>query len=213
MTVLGTGAISMVDSTGQMSEALGLAEHLRDALWRVDSSGARPVDAPGGVIVAGMGGSAAGARLAVGALGPRLVRPFFVSDGYDLPGWAGPGTLVLCSSYSGATEETVAAYDDAVARGAPRLVASTGGPLVERARRDGVPVIPIPGGFQPRAAIGYALVGAMEAAALAGAGPSLRMRSRRPRTSRRRRRGVGAGRRRRLRGQVARAGAARARCR
>ena len=50
------------------------------------------------------------------------------------------------------------------ARGAPRMVATTGGALAERARRDGVPVIPLPGGFQPRAAIGYSLVGALEAA-------------------------------------------------
>ena len=53
-------------------------------------------------------------------------------------------------------------------------MASTGGALVERARRDDVPVIPIPGGFQPRAAIGYSLVAALEAAALGGAAPSLR---------------------------------------
>ena len=163
-----------MDSTGQLDEVLGLAEHLRDALWRVDSSGARPVDTPGGLIVAGMGGSAAGARLAVAALGPRLTRPFVVSDGYALPGWAGESTLVLLSSYSGSTEETLAAYDDAAARSAPRLVVSTGGPLVERARRDGVPVIPVPGGFQPRAAIGYSLVSALEAAAFAGAAPFVR---------------------------------------
>jgi glucose/mannose-6-phosphate isomerase len=97
-----------------------------------------------------------------------------VADGYALPGWAGPGTLVFASSYSGNTEETLSAYDDAVSRDAPRIVATTGGGLAERARRDGVPVIPLPGGFQPRAAIGYALVGALEAAALTGAGPSVR---------------------------------------
>ena len=51
---------------------------------------------------------------------------------------------------------------------------TTGGPLAERARRDGVPVIPVPGGFQPRAAVGYSLVAALEAAALCGAAPSLR---------------------------------------
>ena len=171
---MATGLDFALDSTGQLDEVLGLAEHLRDALWRVDSSGARPVDATGGVIVAGMGGSASGARLAQGALGPRLTRPLVVSDGYALPGWAGPSTLVLLSSYSGNTEETLAAYDDAAAREAPRIVASTGGALVERARRDNVPVIPIPGGFQPRAAIGYSLVAALEAAALGGAAPSLR---------------------------------------
>ena len=56
----------------------------------------------------------------------------------------------------------------------PRMVATTGGALAARAREDGVPVVPIPGGFQPRAAIGYSLVGALEAAGLAGAAPSVR---------------------------------------
>jgi glucose/mannose-6-phosphate isomerase len=166
-------SIAAVDSTAQVAEVVDLATHLRDALWRVESAGAAPVDASGGLIVAGMGGSATGGRLALGALGPRLKRPLMVADGYALPGWAGPQTLVLCSSYSGTTEETLSAYDDAVERGAPRLVATTGGPLAERARRDGVPVIPLPGGFQPRAAVGYSLVCALEAAALAGAAPSL----------------------------------------
>ena len=130
--------------------------------------------APGGVIVAGMGGSAAGARLAIAALGARLTAPLVVADGYRLPGWAGPNTLVFTSSYSGNTEETLSAYSDAVERGAPRLVATTGGGLAERAGRDGVAVIPLPTGFQPRAAIGYALVAALEAAALGGAAPSVR---------------------------------------
>jgi glucose/mannose-6-phosphate isomerase len=174
MADLDRAAVAAVDPTGQAAEMLGLAEHLRDALWRVDSAGIAPADAPGGVVVAGMGGSAAGARLALAALGPRLRRPFAIVDDYALPGWVGADTLVLCSSYSGATEETLSAYDDAAARGARRLVATTGGPLAERARRDGVPVIPVPGGFQPRAAVGYSLVAALEAAALAGAAPSLR---------------------------------------
>ena len=170
---LDRSAVSAVDSTAQMDEALGLSEHLLDALWRVESAGASPVDCVGGVIVAGMGGSAAGARLAVGALGSRLHRPMVVCDRYALPGWAGPSTLVLASSYSGNTEETLAAYDDAVSRDAPRLVATTGGALAERARAHGVPVIPVPGGFQPRAAIGYSLVAALEAARLSGAAPSV----------------------------------------
>jgi glucose/mannose-6-phosphate isomerase len=171
---LDVDSIAGVDSTGQIGAVLALPEHLRDALARVDASGASPVDAPGGVIVAGMGGSAVGARLASGALGAKLTRPLLVSDDYTLPGWAGPGTLVLCSSYSGATEETLAAYDEAGARGAPRLVATTGGPLLERSRRDGVPVILLPVGLQPRAAMAYSLVAALHAAALAGAAPSVR---------------------------------------
>jgi glucose/mannose-6-phosphate isomerase len=174
MAPLHREAVAAVDSTGQAAEITDLATHLRDAVWRVDSAAIAPIDAPGGVIVAGMGGSAVGARLALGALGPRLTRPFAIADGYELPSWTGPEHLVLCSSYSGGTEETLAGYDDAAARGARRLVATTGGALAERARRDGAPVIPLPGGFQPRAAVGYGLVAALEAAALAGAAPSLR---------------------------------------
>ena len=174
MGALDRAAVAAVDSTGQAAEMLGLPEHLRDALWRVDSAAIVPAEARGGLIVAGMGGSAIGGRLALGAIGARARRPLAIADGYALPGWAGPETLVLCSSYSGATEETLAAYDDAGERGAPRLVATTGGPLADRARRDGVPVIPVPGGFQPRAAVGYSLVAALEAAALCGAAPSLR---------------------------------------
>ena len=174
MAALDRAAVEAVDSTRQADEIGDLAAHLRDALWRVDSAGIAPVDAAGGVIVAGMGGSAVGARLAAGALGPRLTRPFVVADGYALPPWTGPEHLVLCSSYSGDTEETLSGYDDALERGAPRLVTTTGGGLAERARRDGVPVIPLPGGFQPRAAVGYGVVSALEAAALAGAAPSIR---------------------------------------
>ena len=121
-----------------------------------------------------MGGSSVGGRLASGALGPRLRRPLALAMGYDVPAWIGAETLVLCSSYSGTTEETLATYDAAKAAGAPRLVATTGGPLAERARADGVPVVPLPGGFQPRAAVGYSLVTALEAAALCGAAPSIR---------------------------------------
>jgi glucose/mannose-6-phosphate isomerase len=174
MAALDRAAIAAVDSTAQAADILELPGHLRDALWRVDSAAIPPANAPGGVVVAGMGGSAVGGRLAAAALGARLRRPFAVADGYALPPWIGPDHLVLCASYSGGTEETLSCYDDATERGAQRLVATTGGALAERARRDGVPVIPVPGGFQPRAAVGYGLVAALEAAALGGAAPSVR---------------------------------------
>jgi glucose/mannose-6-phosphate isomerase len=173
MSSLTREAVAAVDTTGQAEDIVDLGVHLRDALWRVESAGLAAVDAPGGLIVAGMGGSAVGGRLAAGTIGPRLRRPMVVADGYALPGWAGPDTLVLCSSYSGGTEETLAAYDDAGERGAQRIVATTGGELAERARRDGVRIIPVPGGFQPRAAVGYALVAALTAAELCGAAPAL----------------------------------------
>jgi glucose/mannose-6-phosphate isomerase len=171
---LGRDAVAAVDPTGQAAEMLDLGTHLRDALWRVDSAGLRAEPAPGGLVVAGMGGSGIGGRLARAAIGTRARAPIVLARGYALPPWVGDDALVLCSSYSGATEETLACFDDAGERGARRVVATTGGPLAERARAAGVPVIPLPGGFQPRAAVGYLTVVALEAAALCGAGPSLR---------------------------------------
>jgi glucose/mannose-6-phosphate isomerase len=80
---------------------------------------------------------------------------------------------VLCASYSGNTEETLAIFEAAGALGARRLVTTTGGKLAAAARADGVPVIPLPGGFQPRAAVAYSLVVALEVAGLCGAGERL----------------------------------------
>ncbi len=174
MRGLDAAGIAERDSTGQVGEALGLGEHVRDALWRVDSAGIAASDAPGGLVVAGMGGSAIGGTLAAAAIGRQARRPILSSRSYALPGWVGEDHCVLLSSYSGDTEETLAAYDDAAARGARRVVCTTGGELAARARRDGLAVIPVPGGFQPRAAVGYSTVVALEVARLCGAAPDLR---------------------------------------
>jgi glucose/mannose-6-phosphate isomerase len=120
-----------------------------------------------------MGGSAIGGALARAALGDRASRPIVLARDYSLPAWTTPDTTVLCMSYSGDTEETLACYDAAAALGARRLVCTSGGRLADNARSDGVPVIPLPGGFQPRAAVGYLLVVALEVAALAGVAEQL----------------------------------------
>jgi glucose/mannose-6-phosphate isomerase len=165
--------IASVDESDQLADVLGLPDQLRDALWRVESTNLRANDAPGGLVVAGMGGSAIGGALARGVLGDRASRPIVLARGYALPAWTTPDTTVLCSSYSGDTEETLAAFEAAGALGAQRIVATTGGKLAVAARADGVPVIPLPGGFQPRAAVAYSLVVALEVAGLCGAGDRL----------------------------------------
>jgi len=165
--------IETVDASRQLDDILGMPEHLRDALWRVESASLQRQDAPGGFIVAGMGGSAIGGALAAAVLGDRASRPIALARDYGLPAWTTHESTVLCASYSGNTEETLAAYDAAGVIGARRIVTTTGGRLAEAARADGVPVIPLPGGFQPRAAVGYMVVIALEVAALCGAGPSL----------------------------------------
>ena len=166
-------AIGALDADGLLDDILGLPAQLGDALWRVESAGLAPHDSPGGLVVAGMGGSAIGGALARAALGDQASRPILAARGYGLPPWTTPDTTVLCASYSGNTEETLACYEAAGALGAHRVVVTSGGRLAELARADGVGIIPIPGGFQPRAALAYLFVAALEVAALCGAGPRL----------------------------------------
>lgn len=156
-----------------LDDVLAIPDHLRDALWRVES--ARLEAAPSaGLMVCGMGGSAIGGDLAAAALGDTLTGPLATVRGYALPSWATPEWTVLCSSYSGDTEETLACFDAAEALGARRIVASTGGPLVDGARQAGVPVIGLPGLLPaPRTAVAYMLVCAVEVAALAGIAPRI----------------------------------------
>ncbi len=155
-----------------IDDVLGIPDQLRDALWRVESARLEAVDSAG-VMICGMGGSAIGADLAAAALGDRATRPLLTVRGYALPSWATPEWTVLCSSYSGATEETLACFEAAGVLGARRVVVSTGGPLVEQAREVGVPVVGLPGIFQPRAAVAYMFVSAAEVIALAGAAPRI----------------------------------------
>jgi glucose/mannose-6-phosphate isomerase len=155
-----------------IDDVFGIPDQLRDALWRIESARLEPADAAG-AMVCGMGGSAIGGDLAVAALGERLTRPLLTIRGYELPSWATPEWTVLCCSYSGNTEETLACFAAAEALGARRLVASTGGQLVDRARAAGLPVVGLPGIFQPRAAVAYMFAVAAEVAALAGVAPRL----------------------------------------
>ena len=153
-------------------DVLGLPDQLRDALWRIETARLDPAESVG-LMVCGMGGSAIGGDLAGAVLGDRLTKPLLSIRGYELPSWTTPEWTVLCSSYSGKTEETLACFEAAEVLGARRIVLSTGGPLVERAREAGVPVVAPPGIYQPRVAVAYMFVAAAEAAALAGAAPRI----------------------------------------
>jgi len=156
-----------------IDDVLAIPDHLRDALWRVESARLAPGESAG-VLVCGVGGSAIGGDLAAAVLGDRLVRPLLTVRGYRLPSWASAEWTVLCSSYSGETEETLACFAAAEALGARRVVASTGGSLVEAARAAGDPVIGLPGLLPaPRTAVAYMMVCAAEVAAAAGAAPRI----------------------------------------
>ena len=174
MHSLDSDSIERIDPEGMLGDVLAQPLQLGDALWRAESAGIRPRDMPGGLVVCGMGGSGIGGDLAVAALGDRATRQITVVRNYGLEAWTPPESLVLCSSYSGETEETLACFEAAGAAGARRVVMTTGGTLARLAREEDVPVIGVPSGMQPRAAVVYMTIGAMECAALCGAAPGLR---------------------------------------
>ena len=110
------------------------------------------------VVVAGMGGSAIGGDVAKLLCKNELKVPMVVSRNYTLPGWVNENTLVICSSYSGNTEETLAAFEHARVKGAQIVGISTGGTLTEKMAEFELDLVTIPGGLQPRAALAFSLV-------------------------------------------------------
>ena len=111
---------------------------------------------PRQIVVCGMGGSAIGGDLTAALIAGTAPVPFSVVRGYDLPAYvSGPETLVVASSFSGGTEETLAAVDVAIERGATLLAITTGGKLAEHARQHGYPLWQFDYTSQPRAALGW----------------------------------------------------------
>ena len=108
------------------------------------------------VVICGMGGSAIGADLVAAAVMETCPVPIIVQRDYGLPGFAkGPETLVICSSHSGNTEETLEAFDTAVKNECRILAVCTGGKLAEKAKAADVPVWHFEHNGQPRAAVGF----------------------------------------------------------
>ena len=105
-----------------------------------------------------MGGSAIGGDLVRTLAAATAPVPFAVVRDYTLPAWVCERTLVVASSYSGGTEETLSGYAEATAPRRARRRRDVGRrDRGERAAADGFPVVTIPGGLQPRAALGYSL--------------------------------------------------------
>jgi len=150
---------SAVDGAGMLAHLEALPRQI-EAAWALAQEFAAPAayGAADSIVVAGMGGSAIGADLVGGLLQDTLRVPLVVWRDYDLPTWVGPRALVIASSYSGGTEETLSAVERALAVGAPVVGITTGGRLVERLAAAGQPVLRFTYPAQPRAALGYALV-------------------------------------------------------
>jgi glucose/mannose-6-phosphate isomerase len=172
-TALNRTAIAAVDPEDRLTDVLALPEHLRDAVWKAESAQLGGWDSRDGLVIAGMGQSAIGGMLARAAMGDHASRPILAARAYGLPPWTTPETTVLCASYSGDTEETLACFEAAGLIGCPRVVVTSGGRLAQLAREEDVPVIPIAGGLTSSTAVGYVVVAALEVAAQCEAGPRL----------------------------------------
>jgi glucose/mannose-6-phosphate isomerase len=106
------------------------------------------------IVVAGMGGSAISADLLKPFLLDELQIPLFVNRDYVLPKFADEKTLMIISSYSGNTEETISCFKEAVKKGCKIITVSTGGWIKKFAKENGFPCINLKEGFQPRFALG-----------------------------------------------------------
>ncbi len=122
----------------------------------------RPIE---NVVVAGMGGSALAAALVKVWLKAELKVSFEILRGYDIPAYVGASTLFIASSYSGNTEETLSALEQAESKGAQLGIIASGGQLIDTASSYKIAHVALPGNLQPRMAVIYnlcALIGLLD---------------------------------------------------
>jgi len=107
------------------------------------------------ILYIGMGGSAIGGDFMLSLADKFCNIPIVVNRSYKLPNWVSKETLVIVSSYSGETEETLSAFKIAMETGAKIICLGTGGKLLKLAEKHNLDIIEIKNGIQPRAAIGF----------------------------------------------------------
>ena len=117
--------------------------------------GQQPDKADHSLVITGMGGSAISGALLAGVAADKSLLPVLCSRDYDLPAAVGRQSLVIAISYSGNTEETLSAFNVARNRGCRLAVITSGGQLAAEAGRARVPVVIVPTGLPPRAALGF----------------------------------------------------------
>ncbi len=128
--------------------------------WQAAMSFKLPTDYAGvdKVIILGMGGSAIGGDLVRSLAEAESKVPVFVQRDYNLPAFVDDRTLVIASSYSGNTEETLSAFEPSLKTGAKKLAMTTGGKLAAMAEKNNIPIFKIEYKAQPRAALGFSFL-------------------------------------------------------
>jgi len=152
--------IRRTDKSDMAGHIAQMGEHIREAITfsqQALSAAALPQNISS-IVVAGMGGSAIGGDFVRSYLGSSLRVPLLINRSYDLPSYANASTLVIASSYSGNTEETLSQFMQAREKKCPIVCITTGGKLGSLAKENGLTTIGQREGMQPRAAFGYSFV-------------------------------------------------------
>jgi glucose/mannose-6-phosphate isomerase len=157
--VLTETEIQLFDKSGMFDVLAGFSSQLEEA-YGIGTAIVPPEElkSVNRIIITGLGGSAIGGDLLRSYLQYEIKLPVFVNRNYFLPAFAEEDTLVIVSSYSGGTEETLSAYNDAKQKNCRIICISSGGELSQMAAQDGYYVIKISKGYQPRCALAYSFI-------------------------------------------------------
>ncbi len=152
--------IKKIDPGGMYDRIYQFPSQFEDALKRTKETSLPDWDKADikNIVVAGLGGSAIGGDLVRSYLAEKLDIPFFICRNYTLPNFVDSSSLVFVSSYSGNTEETLSAFEDASKRNAKIICITSNGKVEEISAAERIPCVDLPKGFQPRAALGYSFV-------------------------------------------------------
>ncbi len=160
---------AIIDPKSMRSLLESFPEQVGSAAARIRGLSLQTVREVRNLVISGMGGSAIGGDVARSALAGCLRVPLVVNRDYRLPAFVDSSSAVLACSYSGNTEETLSAYQDARRGRASMICIASGGRLAAAAKADGCPLVTLPGGLPPRAAFGYsclAILGSIRALGL-----------------------------------------------
>jgi glucose/mannose-6-phosphate isomerase len=157
-------ALRAADPSGMLDTVMGLGTQCREGYAL--GLGARPLPEAEGItsiVFCGMGGSGIAGDVVAALAAPRLGFPISVVRTPELPEFCGPHTLIVASSYSGDTAETLGLFGQSIRRGCRIVAITADGELSRRAEELGTGRVIVPEGFMPRAAFGYLSLGALGA--------------------------------------------------
>lgn len=139
-----------------------LVQNFSTQLREAKSIAEKALVAPGkniqNIVISGLGGSGIGGSIVSELISDSCSVPVCINKDYHLPAFVSTSTLLIISSYSGNTEETLSAMEQGMAKQAQIVCISSGGKVLELAKQHQFDFIEIPGGFPPRSCIGYSLV-------------------------------------------------------